>query len=349
MFRLSRSATAYFFALFLMAAMPAGSALAHQLTPVGCMLSRCLTPVDHAPTKQFQVQTESPTVPVLQFRTYGDNWLRFYNAGENNALKLAVDGISQFRFRFVRSNFPLGLAELEGAAIEGLSEKYDLEYDETRIDGYCGSTFLYPKSTDVLCVPGPCDMPEGYVFLVMYHPDNNAIVALTTIVNNIAGGARIGSCSGAQAVSEDIDNAKFNGIEHPGWRAARENQTHGCGPYSAGQWIKQADYAASGLSLPIVPHELAGHVITDYQCIMPDDGGAPYLRAYTIFTSPPSKKQESRKSNRKGAPLQANCSCQASYQGQPLLTGRIVTDSVVHFCDCCYGDGSVGYAYVFEP
>ncbi|MDE2636175.1 MAG: hypothetical protein OXI30_07400 [Chloroflexota bacterium] len=322
MFRLSRPAIVLVFALFLVAAMPTGFLQAQQLN----------------------VSVAPPAVPVLQLHTYGNNWLRYHNRGESNAPKLAIDGVSRFPFRFVISVFPLGLAEMEGAAAFGtLYEKYDLEYDETRIDGYCDSAKLSPKSTDVFCAPGPCELSDQYVFLVLYHPENKAIVALTTTIDNFDGvAAHNSSCPVAQAVSEASGKAQVNGEVQVNGEAqadgdaAGHSQTQGCGPYAPGQWIKQADYAASDLNLPIVLHEFAREIISDYQCIAPDDGAAPYLLAYTIDSPPPKQSASEKK---------PPCSCQSTYSGQPFRHASTYKIDGIVYCDCCYGDGRVGYVY----
>ncbi len=233
--------------------------------------------------QQMNAPAQLSAVPVLQLLTYDDNWLRYDNETEDADPKLAVDGHSLFPFSYVVSVFPQDVAKLESAAATGeLFARYDLEYDAKQIVGYCDSDKLGSKSTDVICAPGPCDMPAGYVFLALYHPETLSLVSLTTTIDNVDGVAsRASACPIPQISSEAGGEAQQGG-----------SQSQGCGPYVPGQWIKPADYAASGLNLPIVRHELAGNVLSDYECIVPGDGRASYLLAYTIAPPPPSVSDE---------------------------------------------------------
>lgn len=356
LFRPSQHALALVFALFLMALMPVGPLLAQQLRALGM----------------------PPPVPVLQLHTYADNWLRYGNIDENDAPKLAVEDRSQFPFRYALSVFPLGLDEWEDPATTlRLFEQYNLEYNESPIDGYCYSEKLSSKSTDVICVPGPCDMPDGYVFLALYHPDNSALLALTTTIDNADGvAARASTCpveQVEQAASETDSNAGVNG-ESPlnvevqadsnervnGEAQASDNpqdknQAQSCGPYAAGQWINEDDYAASGLDLPIVMDALASQ-ITDYQCVVPDDGESPYLLGYSILppqslAQAPSSQESSKKpssSKKPTSPKQSPCECLPEFEGLLLRDARKYEASGKFYCDCCYGDGRKGYIYQID-
>lgn len=255
-----------------------------------------LTPVGFLLAQDIKVPILSPAVPILQLHTYANNWLRYGNPGKNGAPKLAVEDLSLFPFRYELSPLPLGLDEWQDAeTINGLFDKYNynLEYDQTRIDGYCDSAILSPISTEIMCVPGPCDMPDGYVYLALYHPDTAALVALTTTIFNAGGAARTSACSVPQAVPEAGGESPVNGggtqvnSESPVNGEAQtvggaegNSQAQGCGPYVPGQWIKGADYAASGLDLPIVMDALASQ-ITDYECVALE-GEEPYLLAYSL-------------------------------------------------------------------
>lgn len=212
--------------------------------------------------------------------------------------------------------------------IAKLINEHKLAYDEDLIAGYCDTEELREISEDVFCIPGVHDMPQGFIFLALYHPETFEIVALTSYIYNRDGAARA-----------------LVGSRQLAFQAAPGEMTaEGCGPYGAGQWIKATDYAASGLNLPVVQDELVSQ-ITDYQCIVPADDAAPYLRAYTI-PPPPPQQRRSLNSGGTRASQQRSCNCQSNYEGKPLLAGRIVQGLVSRYCDCCYGDGSVGYVYV---
>jgi len=198
---------------------------------------------------------ETQTIPILQFRTYNSGWLRFYNHDEDGDLKLAADISRILPFQLVVSPIPLGRTELGNAGtIATLIAQRRLFTKLKRIDGQCDIEKLHEKGTDLLCVPGSSILPIGYVLLALYHPEGHEIVALTTTIDNSTGRAN---------------------------PADSQTEAAGCGPYVPGQWIKEADYVSSGLDLPI-NREHVGHLVTDYQCIAPENGARPYLQAYRV-------------------------------------------------------------------
>lgn len=156
------------------------------------------------------------------------------------------------------------VAELVDRLIIKLIDEHELAYDEELIAGHCDTEYLRGKSPDLFCVPGTNAMPPGYIFLTLYLPESYEIVAMTASIDNIAGVAAKADWS----------------------RPAPQTAADRCGSYVPGQWIKAADYDASGLNLPVKPPELGGD-ITDYQCMVPQDG-ASYLQAYSNPGAPSS-------------------------------------------------------------
>lgn len=245
--------------------------------------------------QQLNTQAISPAAPVLKHLTYDSDWLRYDNLDAQGNPKLAIADVTRFDFRFLVSVFPLRLAELEEpAGIATLGQKVDLAYDQSKVAGYCDSKKLSESSSDIICVPGPCSMPEGYVLLALYHPDTKALVAVTTTIDNFEGVAsRKSACSavyasvGSGSVGSSASHSEARIDAQAGQPAVSQvDQPKGCGPYMPGQWIKPDEYAASGLNLAIVMHDLANQV-TDYTCVVPDDGTGPYLLAYTVVPPPP--------------------------------------------------------------
>lgn len=188
--------------------------------------------------------------PLLEFHTYERGWTRYKNADDEGAPLLHFPDATKFPFAWLVSG-----AETETG---------DPVYDEAALDGVCDAEKLKGKSSDVFCAPGTAGMPQGLVYLALWHPETHELVALTTVIDNRAGGAaRLRSQPQAPA--------------QPAAETAGEGK---CGPYNPGQWIKAADYAASGLGLPI-QREGVGDPITDYACVLPENGEA-YLQAYKI-------------------------------------------------------------------
>ncbi len=170
--------------------------------------------------------------------------------------------------------------ETEGF-IDELIEAHDLVYNEQFIIGSCDTTMLSAESTDIVCVPGADVMPRGHIFLALYHPETFEIVAVTSTIDNIVGGA---TAIGRLA------------LEAQSARADLPAGQDGCGPYAKGQWIDAEDYQSSGLNLPVADFN-DGHKITHYQCIAPENG-EPYLQAYDVGggSSPPTQKASDNRS-----------------------------------------------------
>ncbi len=204
-------------------------------------------------------------IVALEFATYDLNWLRYKNGYGEGRLNIA--GVANFPTERVdNGDEPIHMSDLEtGCFIEELIASHDIAYDEERISGSCDTARLKGISSDVLCVPGSKGMPNGNVFLALYHPETFEIVAVTTSIDNSFGGAV--ALSNLPAPSAEA-------------RQTAPSNDDGCGPYGNGQWIKRQAYQDSGLSLPVAD-EGVGSAVTDYQCIVPENG-APYLQAYYI-------------------------------------------------------------------
>ena len=106
-------------------------------------------------------------------------------------------------------------------------------------------------------------MPRGQIFLALFDGETGDLLALTESIDNKAGGALRDWSPTPEAAENQAAAAT------------------GCGPYVAGQWIKAADYEASGLNLPL---RYGGHdpaKVTDYTCVVAADGSA-HLLAYNL-------------------------------------------------------------------
>ena len=201
--------------------------------------------------------------PLLEFHTYERGWTRYKNADDEGAPLLQHPDATKFPFAWLVSGAETG----------------DLAYDEAQLDGVCDTEKLKGKSSDIFCVPGTAGMPQGLVYLALWHPESHELVALTTVIDNRAGGA-------ARLRTQPTEPAQPSPAETP--------EEGKCGPYNPGQWIKAADYAASGLDLPI-QREGVGDPITDYACVLPADGEA-YLQAYSFVGS--GTRQNTQQNNR---------------------------------------------------
>ena len=207
---------------------------------------------------------ESPAILALEFGTYELGWIRFKNIDSDGERKLDADkGIT---FPFTRINHGttrLRLDDLDAETIAELIETHEIAFDENAIAGQCDPNKLPGARADLFCVPGTSGMPRGQIFLALFDGETGDLLALTESIDNKAGGA-------LQDWSPTPE--------------AAENQAAaatGCGPYVAGQWIKAADYAASGLDLPL---RNGGHdpaKVTDYTCVVAADGSA-HLLAYNL-------------------------------------------------------------------
>ena len=201
-----------------------------------------------------------PSPAILPFHTYHAKWLRYFNAQDGEPI-LAVEGFTEFAYRFVLSGKRMFIDDFADAdKLEALLEA--AVYDEDAIAGSCQTDRLPGDLPDVFCVPGTRDMPYGQVVLALYHPETMEIVALTTSIDNKAGGAT---------------KADWSAMLLP----TSEPEAAGCGGYKAGEWIKAKDFVNSA-GLPVIGQ--AGDT-SDYQCVVPQDG-SPYFQAYSLGAQP---------------------------------------------------------------
>lgn len=224
---------------------------------------------------------DAHSVVVLQLRSFDSGWLRYFNLDQNGERRLVNADGEMLPSRRVVSAIPLGRTELENPEIVArLIYEHNLNYNIDRIDGSCDTEKLLEKDEDVICVPGSSVLPIGYIFLALYHPQTQQLVALTTTIDNSTGRANPASAQTQDVISaQDADSADAPELAA---RVAVETEMDGCGPYQPGQWITAEDYAASGLNLP-VNTDGVGNPITDYACVLPEGGGSPYLQAYSII------------------------------------------------------------------
>lgn len=200
-------------------------------------------------------------ISALEFRTYELGWVRYRNVDSDGELKLVADESVKFPFeRFNNGPVSIRIADLESPGyIEDLIEKHGIEYNEDDIVGNCDPNKLKGNSADVFCVPGTRGMEHGNIFLVLYNPDTNDIAAITTTIDNNAGGAlRESWIPTATPEPQVVANAGS------------------CGHYTSGQWVSALDHDVSGLGVPIVG---AGDNVASYQCIVPENG-QPYFQAH---------------------------------------------------------------------
>ena len=209
---------------------------------------------------------DAPAIHALKFGTYELGWIRFKNIDADAERKLDADkGITFPYTRINNGATRLRLEDMDAETIAQLIETHEIAYAEDLIAGKCDPNKLPGARADLFCVPGTSGMPRGQIFLALFDADTGDLLALTESIDNKAGGAL-----------QDWS---------PTPEAATASTETGCGPYVAGQWIKAADYAASGLSLPI---RWAGHdpaKVTDYTCVVAADGAA-YLLAYNLTVAP---------------------------------------------------------------
>ncbi len=224
-------------------------------------------------------------LPVLQFRSLDGAWLRYFHPGDALASQLEADTDGILLFRRVVSDYPLGEAELGNPQfVAWLVYTYGLSFDATLTHGECDTEKLMPKSSDILCMPGGVALPLGYVYLTLYHPRTYQIVALTTTIDNSIGGATFGIAGWVNpnpAGGSPNPDANITDSPSNNQQPASGNAADACGSYVAGQWITAADYAASELNLPVNRQDV-GNPVTDYACVVPEDGGLPYLEAYSF-------------------------------------------------------------------
>ena len=207
---------------------------------------------------------DTPEIIALEFGTYELGWIRFKNLDSDGERKLDADKGITFPFtRINNGTTRLRLDDMDAETIADLIERHEIAWDEDAIDGQCDPNKLPGARADLFCVPGTSGMPRGQIFLALFDRETGDLLALTESIDNKAGGAL-----------QDWSPTPI----------AAENQAAaatGCGPYVAGQWIKAADYEASGLDLPL---RYGGHdpaKVTDYTCVVAADGTA-HLLAYNL-------------------------------------------------------------------
>lgn len=202
-------------------------------------------------------------ITALEFRSYELGWARYRNLDSAGEPKLAADPGATFPFiRVNNGHIRLRISDLQSPdAIAALIAKHNIAYDEDRIAGRCDPNKLAPHSSDIFCVPGTSGMEAGQIFLVLFDPETHEIAALTSTIDNKAGGAQRPTPMPAPVATPEVQTPQARG--------------DGCGPYAPGQWIpiEQHDPA---LNIPISGAH-AG--TTTYVCEVPADG-SPYLKAH---------------------------------------------------------------------
>ena len=203
---------------------------------------------------------------ILEFRTYELGWARYRNVDSAGNPKLAADAGTSFPFIRVNNGYQrIRMSDLESAdAIADLIAFHEIAYDEDAIAGACDPNKLAPGSSDIFCVPGTSGMEHGQIFLALFDAETGALLAITTTIDNKAGGAQ---------------RESWAPTPEPAPQATPEPAgAKGCGPYAPGQWIDAKDLDA-GLGLTIVG---AGDHVTAYVCMMPAEGAA-YLQGHPLL------------------------------------------------------------------
>ena len=203
---------------------------------------------------------------ILEFRTYELGWARYRNVDSAGNPKLAADAGTSFPFIRVNNGYQrIRMSDLESAdAIADLIAFHEIAYDEDAIAGACDPNKLAPGSSDIFCVPGTSGMEHGQIFLALFDPETGTLLAITTSIDNKAGGAQRESWAPTPAPAPAAT---------PEPEAAK-----GCGPYAPGQWIDAKDLDG-GLGLRIVGD---GAHVTTYVCMMPAEGAA-YLQGHPLL------------------------------------------------------------------
>ena len=201
-------------------------------------------------------------IAALQFRSYELGWARYRNVDSAGNPKLAADPGATFPFIRVNNGYTrLRMSDLESAdAIAALIARHEIAYDEDAIAGHCDPNKLAPHSSDIFCVPGTSGMEAGQIFLVLFDPETHEIAALTTTIDNKAGGAQ--RPTPVPAATPEAPQAAIS-------------NTNGCGPYAPGQWIPVEQHDPA-LDIPISGAH-AGTTV--YLCQVPV-AGTPYLQAH---------------------------------------------------------------------
>ena len=227
---------------------------------IACLLI-ALASIALAQSSEDDTAPEPPAIPALPLRSYDSGWTRWTNRHNGEPI-LHIEDTSIFPFNWIVSETAITLDDLHDADfMDALLDQHDFEYDEEATDGNCDTEKLADYgSSDMFCVPGADAMPFGHIFLALYDAETGELAALTSTIDNKAGGAAIVSQRKAE----------------PTPQAQATPDASSCGQYSAGQWIAAADFVNSA-KLPV--HGETGDT-TDYQCVVAD-GGA-YFQAYAL-------------------------------------------------------------------
>ena len=229
-----------------------------------CLLAILLAGIALAQTTENDGETETapepPAIPALPLRSYDSGWTRWTNRHNGEPI-LDIADTTIFPFNWIESPTAFALEELHDAEfISELLETHEFAYAEDNTDGKCDTAKLANYgSSDMFCVPGAEAMPFGHIFLALYAAETGELAALTTTIDNNAGGAAV------------ISQRKLQP------QAAATPSGDGCGNYAAGQWILAADFDNSA-NLPVQGETDSA---TDYQCVVNADGAA-YIQAYTL-------------------------------------------------------------------
>ncbi|MCY4526723.1 MAG: hypothetical protein OXB89_08950 [Anaerolineaceae bacterium] len=204
----------------------------------------------------------------LELGSYETGWIRYRNDGPDGALLLQVEDVTRFPWMAINNGDSAIVKEDfdDPEFIGDLIQTREIVHDEEMVEGECDTELLQAWfSTDLYCTPGTRVLERGNIFLALFHPVTLDVVALTTTIDNIFGGAQVTR----QPAAPSSDSP-------PVTETARS-----CGPFAAGQWITHGEYVNSGVILPINADGVWGE-ITDYQCMVPETD-QPYLQAYSIM------------------------------------------------------------------
>ena len=229
-----------------------------------CLLAMLLAGIALAQATENDGETETapepPAIPALPLRSYDSGWTRWTNRDAGEPI-LDSEDTHLFPFNWIESPSAITLEDLHDAEfLNALLDQHDFAYDEDSTDGQCDTAKLANYgSSDMFCVPGAEAMPFGHIFLALYLAETGELAALTTTIDNNAGGAAI------------VSERKLQP------QAAATPSGDGCGNYAAGQWIPAADFV-NRANLPVQGETDSA---TDYQCVVNADGAA-YFQAYTL-------------------------------------------------------------------
>ena len=275
--------------------------------------------VETVPSNQTdeQVRTSShardpdagPEPIHLEPRTYNEGWIRIRNPVLDGRSGLGADGNTEFLFRFAVHAHPFGFAQMDTHELP-LPQLRTASFND--MVGYCDVTALAEMSTDVVCVPGKADMPKGFVYLVLHHPDTLQVAAVTSTIYNL------GDPDLHSSLPEDGPTAAF-----PDEQPLAKDIPAGCGPFHPGQWVSLPQYSRAqeeGISLRTAAPDGKGPV-SAYRCQGAAAGGF-ILQAYA--GTPTLERPGSEAAEQDGIP---------SWLGRFLASGgSVCTDQQGHPC-----------------